>query len=177
MCRRVSQHAVRDDGWFPVDLDVPLPSSHRPTSRYALAFLSAAICLADLFKEYALIDHVSLGSGRYAESVAFYRKVLAPLGLELLRDTGIEAAFGTSSHWSFFLYPVPKEEKVTALGTHVAFGAASRAAVLSTHSMALALSAKELSGPRDRPDISPTYFGAMFLDLDGHRVEVLTNGN
>ena len=29
--------------------------------------------------------------------------------------------------------------------------------------------------PRERPDISNTYFGAMFHDLDGHRIEVLTH--
>jgi catechol 2,3-dioxygenase-like lactoylglutathione lyase family enzyme len=122
-----------------------------------------------------VIDHVSLGTNRYAESVDFYRRVLAPLGVALLRDTGAEAAFGTASQWSFFLYPVSAEEKVTARGTHLAFGAVSRAAVAAVHEAALAASAADLFTPRERPDISPTYFGAMFLDLDGHRVEVLTN--
>jgi hypothetical protein len=27
------------------------------------------------------------------------------------------------------------------------------------------------------PISGPTYFGAIFLDLDGHRIEVLTNAN
>jgi len=26
-----------------------------------------------------------------------------------------------------------------------------------------------------RPDINDTYFGAMYRDLDGHRIEVLTH--
>ena len=43
-----------------------------------------------------MIDHVSVGTRRYPEAVAFYRQVLAPLGIELLRDTGQEAAFGTA---------------------------------------------------------------------------------
>ena len=124
-----------------------------------------------------MIDHVSLGTTRYAESVAFYRQVLAALGLELRRDTGAEASFGTASRWSFLLYPVPEGEKVTAPGTHVAFGAASRAEVIAAHTAALVASAKDLSTPRERPDISSTYFGAMFLDLDGHRIEVLTSAN
>jgi predicted lactoylglutathione lyase len=29
--------------------------------------------------------------------------------------------------------------------------------------------------PRMRPDINDTYFGAMFTDLDGHRIEVVTH--
>lgn len=122
-----------------------------------------------------MIEHVSLGTHRYAEAVAFYRKVLAPLGLELQRDTGAEAAFGTAAQWSFFLYPVPAEEGITARGLHVALGAPSRAAVEAVHAAALAAAAQDLFTPRLRPDISASYYGAMFSDLDGHRMEVLTN--
>jgi catechol 2,3-dioxygenase-like lactoylglutathione lyase family enzyme len=124
-----------------------------------------------------MIDHVSLGTTRYAEAVAFYRRVLAPLGMALLRDTGAEAAFGTATQWSFFLYPVPAGEAVTARGTHVALGAASRAAVSAAHEAAVAAAAKDIFTPRTRPDISETYFGAMFHDLDGHRIEVTTNAD
>ena len=46
-----------------------------------------------------MIDHVSLGTTRYAEAVDFYRRALAPLGLALQRDTGAEAAFGTAENW------------------------------------------------------------------------------
>lgn len=122
-----------------------------------------------------MIEHVSLGTHRYAESVVFYRKVLEPLGLDLLRDTGAEAAFGTPAHWSFFLYPVSPQESVLAKGTHVALGAQTRALVRAVHEAALAASGTDIFTPRERPDISPSYFGAMFKDLDGHGIEVLTN--
>ena len=122
-----------------------------------------------------MIDHVSLGTTRYAESVAFYREVLAPLGAELQRDTGAEAAFGTPARWSFFLYPVAGAEKVTAPGTHLAFAAGSRDQVRAVHAAGLAASGADLFTPRERPDVSPTYFGAMFTDLDGHRIEVKTD--
>lgn len=122
-----------------------------------------------------MIDHVSLGTRRYAESVAFYSRVLAPLGLRLLRDTGAEAAFGTPERWCFFLYPVPDDEAVTARGAHIALGAPDRLAVAATHEVALAGSGRDIFAPRTRPDISETYFDAMFHDLDGHRIEVLTN--
>ena len=122
-----------------------------------------------------MIDHVSLGTRRYAESVAFYSRVLAPLGLALQRDTGSEAAFGTPERWCFFLYPVPEDEPVTARGAHIALGAPDRVAVAATHEVALASAARDIFAPRPRPDISETYFGAMFHDLDGHRIEVLTN--
>lgn len=122
-----------------------------------------------------MIDHVSLGSHRYAESVVFYRRVLAPLGLQLQRDTGSEAAFGTPERWCFFLYPVPEGEAVTARGAHVALAAPDRLVVAAIHEVALASAARDIFTPRTRPDISETYFGAMFHDLDGHRIEILTN--
>jgi catechol 2,3-dioxygenase-like lactoylglutathione lyase family enzyme len=122
-----------------------------------------------------MIDHVSLGTRHYAQAVAFYQRALKPLGITLLRDTGAEAAFGTADQWSFFLYPVEEDQHVTAKGTHIALGAASRAVVAEAHTAALAAEGRDIFTPRLRPDVSPTYFGAMFHDLDGHRIEVLTN--
>lgn len=122
-----------------------------------------------------MIDHLSLGSRRYADAVSFYRSVLEPLGAELLRDTGSEAAFGTAAHWSFFLYPAHEGASVVGNRTHVALRAPSRDAVRRVHAAAVGCGGADLSVPRERPDISPTYYGAMFSDLDGHRIEVLTH--
>ena len=122
-----------------------------------------------------MIDHVSIGTRRYADAVAFYRQALAPLGIELLRDTSQEAAFGTPKRWAFFLYPVADGEPVAAKGMHIAFAAASRDQVAQVHASALAASATDIFTPRTRPDINETYFGAMFHDLDGHRIEVKTD--
>ena len=122
-----------------------------------------------------MIDHVSIGTHRYADAVAFYRKVLAPLGLTLQRDTGLEAAFGSADRWMFFLYPVSPDERVAAKGMHLAFGATSRQQIADVHALALSASGADLFTPRSRPDISPSYFGAMFSDLDGHRIEVKTD--
>jgi len=121
-----------------------------------------------------MIDHISLGTTDYAAAVSYYQRVLEPLGISLLRDTGKEAAFGTSVQWAFFLYPV-EGEKVTAPGMHIALAAPSRQAVAAVHAAALAAGASDIFAPRLRPDISDTYFGAMVHDLDGHRFEVLTN--
>jgi catechol 2,3-dioxygenase-like lactoylglutathione lyase family enzyme len=126
-------------------------------------------------EERQVIDHVSLGTHRYAQAVAFYSQVLGPLDMALLRDTGAEASFGTAGLWSFFLYPAGADEPVTGKGMHLAFSAPSRAAVAAVHEAALAAAGTDLFTPRLRPDISTTYFGAMFLDLDGHRIEVKTD--
>lgn len=122
-----------------------------------------------------MIDHISIGSHRYAEAVAFYGRVLAPLGLSLQRDTGKEAAFGTAERWCFFVYPAETAQAVTAAGAHIAWGATSRTAVEQMHAEALAAAGADLWTPRTRPDISDSYYGAMFSDLDGHRIEVKTD--
>jgi catechol 2,3-dioxygenase-like lactoylglutathione lyase family enzyme len=124
-----------------------------------------------------MIDHVSLGSRIYAEAVAFYVRALAPLGITLQRDTGKEAAFGRDDDWMFFIYPAADDATVTAPGMHVAFRTASRAAVEQVHADALAAQGRDIFTPRMRPDISSTYFGAMFHDLDGHRIEVKTDAS
>lgn len=124
-----------------------------------------------------MIDHVSLGTWHYERAVAFYLRALAPLGMVLQRDTGKEAAFGTADRWWFFLYPAEAGEPILGKGAHLAFGAASRRVVSATHAAALAAEGTDIFAPRERPDISPTYFGAMFKDLDGHSVEILTNAS
>lgn len=122
-----------------------------------------------------MIDHLSLGTHLYTEAVAFYARVLAPMGLTVQRNTGEEAAFGTPSQWDFFLYPAQPGQSVLGHRTHVAWRAPSRAAVIAAHAAALEARGTDLFAPRERPDISPDYFGAMFCDLDGHRVEVKTD--
>ena len=126
-------------------------------------------------RSLSVIDHLSLGSTRFPAAVAFYRAVLAPLGLALVRESPQEAAFGRGDDWCFFLYPAEGAPPVTGQRMHVAFRAPSRAAVAAAHRAALDAQGHDLFTPRPRPDISDSYFGAMFADLDGHRVEVLTH--
>jgi catechol 2,3-dioxygenase-like lactoylglutathione lyase family enzyme len=107
--------------------------------------------------------------------VAFYCAALAPLGIALRRDTGAEASFGTAEHWSFFVYPLDAGEQPVAPKMHIAFAAPSRAVVERSHALALAGGAREVRKPGLRPDISASYYGAIFTDLDGHKIEILTN--
>jgi hypothetical protein len=70
--------------------------------------------------------------------------------------TNLPVRASVATQWSFFLYPAPEGEAVTARGTHVALGAASRAAVSAMHEAAIAAAAKDIFTPRTRPDISET---------------------
>lgn len=122
-----------------------------------------------------MLDHASLGTATYADTVHFFQQALAPMGLTLQRDTGREAAFGHGTDWCFFVYPLEAGQPATAGGQHLAFRASSRAAVQAAHAAALAAGGSDLFSPRERPDISASYYGAMFGDADGHRIEVLTH--
>jgi aspartate 1-decarboxylase len=85
-------------------------------------------------------------------------------------------AFGTPEHWSFFVYPADEGTTVVGNRTHVALLAPSCKAVRQVYAAALGSGGAEIFTPRERPHICSTYFGAMFSDLDGHRIEVLTQG-
>lgn len=111
-----------------------------------------------------MIDHISRGTTRYAEAVAFYREVLAPLDKSLSRETGGEAPFGTEERWSFLLYPVESAEAVVAKGARIAFCAKSRDVVAAIHAKALACPARDSFSPRDRAGISANRSDAISLD-------------
>ena len=56
---------------------------------------------------------------------------------------------------------------------HVAFVAASRAAVDAFYQAALAAGASDNGPPGLRPQYHPTYYGAFVIDLDGHNIEAV----
>lgn len=122
-----------------------------------------------------MIDHLSLGTHRFEVAVEFYRIVLSPCNIELLRQKENEAAFGTTAQWGFFLNRLGDAEPATAAGMHLAFSAVSREIVQQVFEAGLEQGGAPIFSPRERPDISPSYFGAMFRDLDGHKIEVVTN--
>ena len=122
---------------------------------------------------HLMIDHVSLGTNRFHEAIAFYQKCLSPLGYSLRHQTATEAAFGTGDAWDFWLYPVEGDEPVAGARGHVAIAAPSRGAVEQFVEEAAREGASVARPAGERPDISADYFGAVIRDLDGHTVEVV----
>lgn len=121
-----------------------------------------------------MLDHVSLGTHDFDRSVAFYGTVLQPLGLALQRRNDDEAAFGTASDWSFFVYPLGAQDHAVGARMHVAFRAGTRDDVRRAHANALALGAQEIRTADARPQFGEDYFGSVFRDPDGHVIEVMT---
>ena len=58
-------------------------------------------------------------------------------------------------------------------GTHLAFTAATRAAVDAFHRAAIAAGGRDNGAPGLRPEYHPHYYGAFVFDLDGNNIEAV----
>ena len=115
-----------------------------------------------------MIDHIILQVSDLERSAAFYEKALAPLGYEL--NTNFEGfrGFGRDGLVDFWVTAGTADTPV-----HVAFRAASRAAVDAFHAAALAAGGRDHGTPGLRSHYHPDYYGAFVLDPDGHNVEAV----
>ena len=122
-----------------------------------------------------MIDHIGLKVRDYPKLKAFYQKVLAPLGYELIMELGPEAGldyqgagFGAKGKPDFWI------GRGEASGPmHVAFLVADRKTVDAFHAAALAAGGKDNGRPGLRAHYHPTYYGAFALDLDGNNIEAV----
>jgi catechol 2,3-dioxygenase-like lactoylglutathione lyase family enzyme len=121
-----------------------------------------------------MLDHVSIGTPDLPRATTFYRTLLDVLGYRLHRDDGAETVFGPPDVWAFFLYPVDAGTQIVGARMHIALRAEDRATALAFERTALALGARQLREVAERPQFGADYFGGVFIDLDGHAIEVLT---
>lgn len=120
-----------------------------------------------------MFDHLSLGVRDLAAARTFYDAFFAPLGSANAWADDKELAYGPGGEQRlFWLYPVDGTQ-VQGLGTHIAFAADSRAAVDSAYAAALAHGATAIRAAGLHPDIAPDYYGAVLLDPDGNKLEIV----
>ena len=120
-----------------------------------------------------MFDHLSLGVRDLAAARRFYDALLAPLGAALASLTEREASYGPGGAAPlFFLYPVAGAQ-VAGLGTHIAFTADSRLAVDAAFAAAVAEGATVVRPAGLHPDIAAGYYGAILVDPDGNRLEIV----
>ena len=116
-----------------------------------------------------MLDHIIISVSDLAASKAFYEQTLAPLGYTVVFDFPEGCGFGVLEKPDFF---IQKGEKVTPR-IHVAFTSRDRAAVDQVHAAALAAGGTDNGPPGLREDYHPDYYGAFFLDPDGHNIEAV----
>ena len=121
-----------------------------------------------------MISHLSLGSTDLGRSGRFYDAVLEPLGYCPSDGTKAgELAYGPPGSATFWLYEVKQPQGLASPGTHIAFQARSREMLHEAAEAAKGLGSNFTRDPGPHPDITPDYYGAIFLDPDGHKLEIV----
>jgi catechol 2,3-dioxygenase-like lactoylglutathione lyase family enzyme len=122
-----------------------------------------------------MFDHLSVGVRDLAAARRFYDAFFAPLGCANAWAAEAELAYGPGgTSRQFYLYPVDGSQ-VAGLGTHIAFSAGSRAAVDEAYAAALSAGATTIRAAGPHPDIAPDYYGAVILDPDGNKLEIVAD--
>jgi len=112
-----------------------------------------------------LIDHVFNQVRDLKAAANFYRKVLEPLGLEVLADRPATVGFG-KRYPEFWLNARPDAPTARAdTGHHVCLRERSIEAVDAFHRIALAEGATDDGAPGDRQAAMTVYYGAFIRDL------------
>lgn len=119
-----------------------------------------------------MFDHLSLGVRDLGAAKRFYDALFAPLGHANTWTQERELAYGPKGERLFWLYPV-EGERVAGLATHIAFRAETREAVDEAYAAALENGAATVRPAGLHPDIAPDYYGAVMLDPDGNKIEIV----
>jgi len=115
-----------------------------------------------------MLDHVGLRTNKVKELVAFYEKVLAPLGYSKLHDFGVAAGFGRGQE-----VPLWIGEGQGPSSVHLAISSADRASVDSFYKTALEAGGRDNGPPGIRAQYHPHYYGAFVLNPDGNNLEAV----
>jgi catechol 2,3-dioxygenase-like lactoylglutathione lyase family enzyme len=122
-----------------------------------------------------VIDHIGVGVRDYEESVAFYTRALAPLGLELVAEAQTDnraAGFGYMGRDDFWIH-----EGRPAGRSHIAFEAQNPEQVDAFHAAALEAGGRDNGPPGVRTEYSLTYYAAYILDPNGNNIEAVFHGD
>lgn len=129
------------------------------------------------------LGHLDLVCRDLDRSLAFYARVLGPLGLS---DEPFLVGGERGETIHYLRFPAPgsgsiglrqaQDEQEFALYApglhHVAFAVESRDDVDGVHARVVEAGGKVLHAPRYWPEYGPAYYATFFLDPDGFRIEV-----
>lgn len=123
-----------------------------------------------------MYDHISLGVADLDRAAAFYDACLAPLGLVPLFRQPRAVGYGPpgfKGEAPFAIVLGGAEARSPGKGFHLAFAAASRAAVDGWYAAAMAHGGVDEGEPGIRENYDPGYYAAFVRDPDGHRLEAV----
>jgi catechol 2,3-dioxygenase-like lactoylglutathione lyase family enzyme len=116
-----------------------------------------------------MLDHIGLAVRDFGRSRTFYRRALAPLGVETVLEGEGWAMLGRDGKPQFWIgvHGIPPGP------VHIAFAADTRAQVRAFHQAALAAGGRDNGAPGIRERYHPNYYGAFVFDPDGHNIEAV----
>jgi catechol 2,3-dioxygenase-like lactoylglutathione lyase family enzyme len=123
-----------------------------------------------------MLDHIGIPVHDLDTSREFYRRALAPLGIELLMEVSAQETgsptgaigFGANQHPFFWI-----GGDVPGQGVHLAFRAESRSQVDAFYDAALAAGARDNGAPGLRTHYHPHYYSAFVIDPNGVNLEAV----
>ncbi|MFG6414160.1 VOC family protein [Roseateles sp. DC23W] len=121
-----------------------------------------------------MFSHLCIGTRDFGRALAFYRPLLALLGVaERFCDPDADCAGWQSTPGPRPLLVLSRPfdgEHAPGNGQMVALLAASRAQVDAAHALALSLGGTCEGAPGPRPHYHPNYYGAYFRDTEGNKL-------
>jgi catechol 2,3-dioxygenase-like lactoylglutathione lyase family enzyme len=117
-----------------------------------------------------MYDHIGLRIQDLEASVRFYKAALASLGHGLCFRDEAGAGFGPEAAPALWLHAAAAPHQS---GAHIAFRAATRAAVDAFLQAGLDAGGRDHGAPGLRREYSPDYYAAFLLDPDGNNIEAV----
>jgi catechol 2,3-dioxygenase-like lactoylglutathione lyase family enzyme len=116
-----------------------------------------------------ILDHIGLAVRDFGKSATFFRRALAPLGIQTVLEGEGWAMLGKDGRPQFWIgvHGIPPGP------IHIAFAAENREQVRAFHRAALAAGGRDNGAPGIRTKYHPDYYGAFVFDPDGHNIEAV----
>jgi len=116
-----------------------------------------------------ILDHIGLAVRDFGKSATFFRRALAPLGIQTVLEGEGWAMLGKEGRPQFWIgvHGIPPGP------IHIAFAAENREQVRAFHRAALAAGGRDNGAPGIRTKYHPDYYGAFVFDPDGHNIEAV----
>lgn len=119
----------------------------------------------------SILSHVSIGTNRFEQAVAFYDQVLPTLGCKRILAHPGAVAWGREYPEFWVQTPIDGQPASVGNGSHFGFVAPDKASVQAFYAAALEAGASPDGPPGPRPDYGEPYYGCFVRDLDGHKIE------
>jgi len=120
-----------------------------------------------------VLSHLSFGVADLDSAAQFYGAVLAPLGMVEVWKTADAAGYGAPGGEDVFAIKQRQHAAAPGPGFHLAFAAATRAAVDRWHACGIAAGGIDQGAPGPRPQYGETYYAAFLRDRDDYLIEAV----